>query len=73
MDLIIQDLINSFESDSRNSKDRYHQFISYVYLTFEKKIKYIKSPSLKDKYKQIQKNILQHIVANKKEIVKNIK
>jgi hypothetical protein len=73
MNLIIQDLINSFESDCRNSKDRYDQFISYLYVTFEKKIKFAKSPTLKDKYKQIQKNSLQYIVANKREIINKLK
>lgn len=73
MNLIIEDLINSFESDCKNSDEKYKQFVSYVYITFEKKVKSIKSPAIKDKYKKLQKSILQYIIANKREIINKLK
>lgn len=73
MNLIIEDLINSFESDCKNSDEKYKQFVSHVYITFEKKVKSIKSPAIKDKYKKLQKSILQYIIANKREIINKLK
>jgi hypothetical protein len=73
MNLLLSDLIDSFESDSKNQKEKYDQFLSYVYITFDKKIRHSSSKKVKDKYKEIQKSILQYIIANKKEIIKNIK
>lgn len=69
----ILDLIKSFESDSKNQKDRYDQFLLYVYLTFDKRIKNINAKATKDKYKEMRIKLLQYIVANKREIVKNLK
>ena len=73
MNLIIEDLINSFESNCKNSNQKYEQFVSHVYITFEKKVKSIKSPTIKDKYKKLQKSILQYIIANKREIINKLK
>ena len=73
MNLMLLDLINSFESDSKKSREKYEQFLIYVYNTFDKKIKVTKSDKLKNKYNQIRKSILQYIVANKKNIINKIK
>jgi hypothetical protein len=73
MNLMLLDLINSFESDSKKSREKYQQFLIYVYNTFDKKIKVTKSDKLKNKYNQIRKSILQYIVANKKNIINKIK
>jgi len=73
MNSLLLDLISSFEADSKSPKERYEQFLIYTHLTFEKKIKSVRSDTLKNKYKKIQKNILQYIVANKSEIIKNIR
>lgn len=70
---MLLDLINSFESDSKKSREKYEQFLIYVYNTFDKKIKVTKSDKLKNKYNQIRKSILQYIVANKKNIINKIK
>ena len=69
----ILDLIKSFESDSKDQKDRYDQFLLYVYLTCDKRIKNINAKATKDKYKEMRTKLLQYIVANKREIVKNLK
>ena len=73
MNLVIEDLINSFESNCKNANKKYEQFVSHVYFTFEKKVKSIKSPTIKDKYKKLQKSILQYIIANKREIINKLK
>ena len=50
------DLIKSFESDSKNQKDGYDQFLLYVYLTFDKRIKNINAKATKNKYKEMRTN-----------------
>jgi len=73
MNLILLDLINSFESDSKLINQKYEQFLIYIYISFDEKIKKTKSDKLKNKYIQIRKNILQYIAANKRNIINKIK
>jgi len=69
----ILELIQSFESDAKSSKDKFNQFLIYVYFTFDKRIRNIKSEKTKNKYKKIKQNILQYILSHKSDIVKQIK
>ena len=69
----ISELINSFESDSNNPKDKFNQFLLYVYFTFDKRIRNIKSEKLKDKYKKIKNSVLQYIATHKREIIKELR
>jgi|DEB0MinimDraft_4_1074332.scaffolds.fasta_scaffold29089_2 hypothetical protein len=69
----ILELIQSFESDAKSSKDKFNQFLIYVYFTFDKRIRNIKSEKTKNKYKKIKQNVLQYILLHKSDIVKQIK
>ena len=69
----IIELINSFESDTKILNDKYNQFFLFVYYTFDKKIRNIKSQKTKDKYKKVKNSVLQYIVNNRKEIIKHLK
>lgn len=69
----ILELIQSFESDAKNQKDKYHQFLVFIYLTFDNRISRIKTDKLKDKYKQMRKSILQYVSVHKKEIIKELR
>jgi hypothetical protein len=69
----ISELIQSFESDARNQKDKYNQFLIYVYFTFDKRIRNIKNEKTKDKYKKVKNSVLQYIAAHKGEILAQLK
>ena len=69
----ISQLVQSFESDTRNPKDKFNQFLIYVYFTFDKRIRNIKTDKSKDKYKKIKNNVLQYIATHKREIIKQLR
>ena len=69
----IIELINSFESGTKIPNDKYNQFLLFVYYTFDKRIRNIKSQKTKDKYKKVKNSVLQYIVNNRKEIIKHLK
>ena len=69
----ISQLVQSFESDTRNPKDKFNQFLFYVYFTFDKRIRNIKTDKSKDKYKKIKNNVLQYIATHKGEIITQLR
>lgn len=71
--MLLLDLIDSFDGDAKTPQKKYEQFLLYVYFTFDKKIKSVKTEKLRNKYIKIRKNILEYIVSHKKEIIKSIK
>ena len=38
MNQYIKELLNSFESSTKNKKQKYNDFLAHVYTTFDKKI-----------------------------------
>jgi hypothetical protein len=72
MNCQIEDIINSFESTSKNRGQRYNDFLAYVYMTFDKKISLCKTDREMNKYKKMRTSILQYIVANEKKIISKI-
>ena len=68
----ISELIKSFESDSKNPRDKYNQFLIYVYFTFDKRIRNIRTNKSKDKYKKIKNSVLQYIATHKRDIIKEL-
>ena len=68
----INELIQSFEPDSKNSKKIYDQFILFIYFNFDRKIKSISNENTKNKYKEIRKRILEYTVSHKNQIVKEL-
>ena len=69
----INELIQSFEPDFKKSKNTFDQFLLHVYLTFDKRIHNMRSDKLKNKYKEIKKSVLNHIILHKTDIVKELK
>jgi len=72
MNLQIQDLINSFESKSKNRNARYNDFLAHIYMTFDKKISLCKTDKEMNKYKKMRISILRYIVANERVITTEI-
>ena len=69
MNPFLKDLIKTFECDSKNSKERYNEFLFYCYMTFNKKIKSKKSEKFRNKYSIMRDNTLKYLIANEKKIV----
>tara|TARA_Y200000002_G_scaffold260793_1_gene216439 strand:- start:966 stop:1187 length:222 start_codon:yes stop_codon:yes gene_type:complete len=67
----LSDIIKSFETNSRG-KQRFKDFLTHCYYTFDKKIKCTKSKRMINKYNIIRKNTLEYIVANEKAIMSDI-
>ena len=72
MNLQIQEIINSFESTSKNRKQKYNDFLAHVYTTFDKHISLCKSDKMMNKYKKMRNSVLSYIVANEKSIIKKL-
>ena len=68
----LTDLIKSFHPDAKKGKDKYEQFLLYVYMSFDKRIKTVKSDKLKNKYKEIRQRVLEYTVANKRKIIADL-
>ena len=69
MEKSIKDLIKTFECDSKNSKERYNEFLFYCYMTFNKMIKSKKSEKFRNKYSIMRDETLKYLIANEKKIV----
>ena len=68
----ILELIQPFETDSKSLKNKYKDFVAYIYITFYNKINSSKSQSIKNKYIKIRKDLLQYVVANERAITSEI-
>ena len=68
MNPLLKDLIKTFECDSKNSKERYNEFLFYCYMTFNKKIKSKKSEKFRNKYSIMRDETLKYLIANEKKI-----
>lgn len=65
-------LIKTFETNTKNNKDRYKEFLSHVYTTFDKKISLCKTDRMMNKYKKMRDSILRYIVVQEKQIIKEL-
>ena len=68
----ILDLIKSFEPNSKNSRDNYEQLLIHIYHTFDKRINFTKSQTLKDKYKHMRQGALEYIVLHKQQVIREL-
>lgn len=68
MNSYIEELSKTFESPSRNSRQRYNDFLTHVYFVFDKKISLSKTDREMNKYKKTRDSILGYIVANERAI-----
>ena len=64
----IKELMNSFESSTKNRRQRYNDFLAHVYLIFDKNISLCKTDKEMNKYKKMRNGVLSYIVANEKAI-----
>ena len=67
-DILIKDLIDSFDSDEKNKGRRYREFLYHCFAKFEKEIKKIKSKKIINKYITMRDNTLSYLIQNEKEI-----
>ena len=68
----IIELLQSFETDSKTPKRKYNDFLSHVYMTFDKHISLCKSDKMMNKYKKMRNSVLSYIVANERAITTEI-
>jgi len=64
----IKELLNSFESSTKNRRQKYNDFLAHVYLVFDKNISLCKTDKEMNKYKKMRNGVLSYIVANEKAI-----
>ena len=64
----LSDIIKSFNSKTKNKKERYKEFCAHCWYTFDKAIKNTKSDKQINKYSIMRDNILNYIVSNEKTI-----
>jgi len=64
----IKELMNSFESSTKNRRQRYNEFLAHVYTHFDKHISTCKTDKEMNKYKKMRNSVLSYIVANEKAI-----
>ena len=67
----LSDIIKSFETNARG-KQRFKDFLTHCYYTFDKKIKSTKSKKMINKYNIMRKNTMEYIVANERAIVSEL-
>lgn len=68
----IQEIINSFESKSKNRREKYNDFLAHVYTTFDKHISLCKTDKMMNKYKKMRNSVLSYIIANERAIKSEI-
>ena len=68
----IKELLNSFESSTKNRRQKYNDFLAHVYLVFDRNISLCKTDREMNKYKKMRNSVLSYIVANEKSIIKKL-
>jgi len=68
----IKELLNSFESSTKNRKQKYNDFLAHVYLIFDRNISLCKTDREMNKYKKMRNSVLSYIVANERAITTEI-
>ena len=64
----IDKLIQSFESKSISKKERFNDFLYHAFISFEKVIKNKKLKRKSDKYKQMQQQLINYLIANERKV-----
>ena len=68
----IDELLQSFEASTKNTRGRYNEFLAHVYLVFDKQITMCRTDRIMNKYKKMRMEVLSYIVANEKSIIKRL-
>ena len=69
MNDLLNKLFNSFETKSKNQRQRFNDFLYHVFVSFEKIIDGKKHKRKSDKYIQMRQKIINYIIANEKTIM----
>ena len=64
----IDALIRSFESKSKNKKQKFNDFVYFCYQSFDKLIKDKKHKRHKHKYKDMRQKLINYLIANEKTV-----
>ena len=68
----IDELLQSFEASTKNTRGRYNEFLAHVYVVFDKQITLCRTDRMMNKYKKMRNSVLSYIVANEKSIIKKL-
>lgn len=68
----ITSLIKTFESNTKNKKEKYKEFLAYIYMSFGKKIFLCKKDKIIDKYKKMRIDVINYIVAHEKQVIREL-
>ena len=69
---LMKELLKSFESDKKNKKEKYKEFLAHIYTTSDKQITLCKKDNTMNKYKKMRNDIIKLIVAHEKQIIKEL-
>ena len=69
MNDLLNKLFNSFETKSKNQRQKFNDFLYHVFISFEKMIDGKKHKRKSDKYIQMRQKIINYIIANEKTIM----
>jgi len=72
MKITIDQLIKSFESKTKNKKERYNDFLFHCFQLFEKLINDKKNKRKKDKYVILRQNLINYLIANERNITSKL-
>ena len=72
MKITIDQLIKSFESKTKNKKERYNDFLFHCFQLFEKLINDKKNKRNKDKYVIMRQNLINYLIANERNITSKL-
>lgn len=64
----IDKLYDSFETESKNKRQIFNDFLYHAFISFEKVIKNKKLKRKSDKYKQMQQQLINYLIANEKSV-----
>tara|TARA_B100000287_G_scaffold418686_1_gene455991 strand:- start:353 stop:577 length:225 start_codon:yes stop_codon:yes gene_type:complete len=68
MNKTIEQLIQSFESKSKNRKQIFNDFLYHCFTTIDKVIKLEKRKPNKNKYIQMRQKLINYLIANERKV-----
>jgi len=68
----VDELIQSYESKSKNKKQKFNDFIYHCYQIFESMIKNKKLKKHKDKYIIMRQKLINYLIANERSVTSKL-
>ena len=65
----IKELIKSFKSKKKNSRDRYNEFLYYCFMAYDDKVKPKLPDKVRNKYIIMRDSMLKYLIANEQEVI----